>query len=60
MVFSATVAERLGHLVKRERVGVKGAEGHAERGTRAQPAGGCHRMASETAARELGQLEHQG
>lgn len=60
VVFRATVAGRLGHQVKRGRVGVKGAERRAERGTHARPPGGCHRVASETAAREPGQLEHQG
>ena len=43
MVFRVTVAERLGHLVKQERMGVKGAERHAEKGNHAQHPAVCQR-----------------
>ena len=53
VVFHVTVAERLGHLVKQERMGVKRGERHAETETHARHPAVCHSVVSETAASKL-------
>lgn len=59
MVSRVTVAERLRHLVKQERMGAKGRKGMQRRGTTpsTQP---CANAVSATAASKLEWLEHQG
>ena len=59
VVFHDAVAERLGHLLKQERMGAKGAERHAERGSHARHPAVCHSVVSATAASQPERLEHQ-